>query len=69
MVKVGQRWKENDGRFNRTVSIVDVDSKRGKAAIRTIDRYYGTVSGRKSWASIERFNGKSNGYTLIQEAK
>lgn len=69
MTEVGQLWKENDGRFNRTVVIVEIDREKSKAAIRTVDPYFGTAGGRKTWASLDRFNGKSNGYTLVREGK
>lgn len=67
-VKEGQRWKERDARFSRTVVIVEVNHITGKAAIRSLDPMFGTAGGRLTWASLSRFNGKSGGYELIREA-
>lgn len=58
-VRVGDIWLENDGRFTRNVTVMQVKGTRV--------RIKGAV--RSTWASIKRFDGRRRGYTLVERAK
>lgn len=63
MIKVGQIWQVVDPRFERRVKIEDIrslDMPKG-ILISNVD------SGRKSWASAERFKGKRGGFKLVHD--
>jgi hypothetical protein len=67
-VKIGQQWKELDGRFSRMVVVIALDGERQKVCISKFDPLTGKLLGRKTWASRERFNGKRGGYEILKEA-
>lgn len=69
-VTVGSIWKENDSRFSRYITVLEVHPLEGKAVIATI-RYpideSGVIQfvGRKSVAKLSRFN-KRKGYHRVE---
>lgn len=58
-IAVGQHWQENDTRFARIVEIDYLMPDRGKVKIRNL------LTRRVTTASIDRFNGKRGGYSLV----
>jgi hypothetical protein len=52
---VGQRWRENDKRFDRYVRVVGWNTETKRIQIN---------GGRPTWASAKRFDGRSGGYVL-----
>jgi hypothetical protein len=56
--KKGDIWKENDNRFDRYVAIINVGEFGCNLYCGDTDRH--------SWSRIERFNGKSGGYSLFK---
>lgn len=56
-IRIGQRWRERDGRFNRIVTVAGFCQETGKVVIE--------YAGKKTKARADRFNGKSGGYELL----
>lgn len=59
-LQIGQRWQEVDSRFTRYVTVIGFDFTKKKVHIK---------HGRKTWAKLERFNGKAHGYIFVDEPK
>jgi hypothetical protein len=66
-IKLGQHWKERDTRFNRIVAVISIDHDRQKVGIATVDPLT-NYTGRLTWASFKRFNGKHGGYQLVKDS-
>lgn len=56
---VRSRWKELDGRVERTVEVVRHDPEKRRVRIHCLETQ------RLGWAKPERFNGKRGGYQRI----
>jgi hypothetical protein len=56
---VGSKWKEMDGRVNRTVQVIRYDLTNQRVRIACIE------TERLTWAKAERFNGQQGGYAAI----
>lgn len=54
-IKLGQRWREADRRYTRVVTVIAIDEANKRVQIQWVV---------KTWARLDRFNGKSNGYKL-----
>lgn len=57
-LRLGQIWKELDGRFSRTIEVIGWDPAKEKVQIK---------GARVTWASVKRFSGKHGGYEFIRE--
>ncbi len=58
---IGSKWKDRDLRAERTVEVIRYDLVKRRVRIHCIETQ------NLSWAKPERFNGKSDGYSKIQE--
>jgi hypothetical protein len=65
-VQVGQFWKENDSRFTTVKEVLGVAGDKVK--LQTVESSSGKT-GKRTYASIKRFNGKSGGYSYLPEYK
>jgi hypothetical protein len=54
---IGSKWKERDARVARTVEIIRYDVAKRRVRIACLE------TERLTWAKLERFNGKSGGYS------
>ena len=64
VVRVGQRWKEVDPRFDRIVQVIGVEGDF--ALIFTVNGNPATIDKRNArQAMLSRFNGKRGGYELL----
>ncbi|MCW2477725.1 hypothetical protein [Candidatus Symbiopectobacterium sp. NZEC135] len=61
-IKVGQIWKEQDKRFDRQIEVVEYHNFGGRNV-----KIKNVKTGRHTWASEERFNGKYLGYILVKD--
>ena len=67
-VEVDQIWMEGgDRRFERYVRIQALGVRPGKAKITTCNKVGTPVGVTSSFAKIERFNNKGNGYIFVAE--
>ena len=60
-IKVGQEWEEVDPRYSRRVKVLEVREGEVKS-VRVANS-----TGRSTWASKARFNGKRGGYKLVRD--
>ena len=65
-IKVGQRWREVDPRFDRIVEVIEIAHTTIRPIhIRTVMKDRKACAGKSYWASSKRFNGKRGGYELV----
>lgn len=55
---IGSRWKENDPRVERIVTVLGYEERTGQVCITS-------KPGVISWANPKRFNGKRGGYSRV----
>lgn len=60
--QVGQIWRENDPRFERLVEVLVVDDAAGRVQIRMCSFGGAPKKGPRTWARLERFDGRVQGY-------
>ena len=60
-IKAGQEWEEVDPRHSRQVKVLEVREGEIKSV------KIANSTGRATWASKARFNGKRGGYKLVRD--
>jgi len=66
-IKVGQEWEEADPRFSRRVKVLEVREGEVKSVKIANVGASPNSTGRATWASKARFNGKRGGYKLVRD--
>ena len=68
-IKIGQKWREMDKRFDRTVFVVGFEHGLRRGHVADWVQIAPSVNLRMfaTWARLWRFNGKSGGYKLEKD--
>ena len=63
LVKLGQVWRDNDPRQekSRIGKVVSIDITDEKVEVEWAGSH------RRTWCALSRFNGKANGYGLVED--
>jgi hypothetical protein len=56
---IGSKWKDRDLRKPRTVQVIRYDPAKRRVRIACLE------TDKLTWAKVERFNGKSGGYSAL----